>query len=59
MELPDMVKRARGERTQAELAEELGVTPQAVSQWETGANDPSIANLKRLGIEVRYVLSKV
>lgn len=56
MELSEMVKRARGARTQAELAEELGVSPQAVSQWETGAYEPSSKNLEKLGIKLKYVL---
>jgi transcriptional regulator with XRE-family HTH domain len=58
MELKELVKKARGERTQAEVAKQLGVTPQAVSQWETGATNPSQENLKELGIETRYVINQ-
>lgn len=57
MELREMVKQARGDRTQAEVAELLGVTTQAVSNWETGANEPSITNLRKLGIELEYILA--
>jgi transcriptional regulator with XRE-family HTH domain len=58
MELKELVKKARGERTQADIAKQLGVTPQAVSQWETGATNPSPQNLKELGIEMRYVINQ-
>ena len=34
--------------TQAELAEKLGVTYQAVSKWENGKNVPDIATLKEI-----------
>lgn len=34
--------------TQAQVAEELGVTTSAVSQWEQGATEPSISNLEKL-----------
>lgn len=33
---------------QNEIAEQIGVSPAAVHHWETGACEPSIANLKKL-----------
>ena len=34
--------------TQEQLAQELGVTAQAVSKWENGTSDPSTTNLLAL-----------
>ena len=44
------IKKLREEKgmTQAELAEELNVTRQAVSNWETGRTQPDIETLTRL-----------
>ncbi len=43
---------------QSELAERLGVAPSAVSDWESGAKDPSVSNLYRIvaacGLELRF-----
>lgn len=48
--LGDTIKahRARCNMTQEFVAESLGVTRQAVSKWESGASDPSTANLLAL-----------
>ena len=45
--LGEVLKRRRTEckRTQEFVAEALGVSRQAVSKWESGASDPSTANL--------------
>ena len=40
--------RKKNNLTQAELAESLGVTYQAVSKWENGKNIPDISILKEL-----------
>ena len=48
--LSEMLKenRTRCKMTQEFVAESLGVSRQAVSKWETGAADPSTANLLAL-----------
>ena len=40
--------RLKSQKTQEQLAEQLGVSYQAVSKWETGANTPDIALLPAL-----------
>lgn len=49
----NLIKKIRKENhlTQAELANKLGVTYQAVSKWETGKNIPDIAILKQISEE--------
>lgn len=42
------IRENRGERGQQWLAEQLGVTHQAVSQWETGDARPTPANLLKM-----------
>lgn len=34
--------------TKAELARQVGVSPEAVSQWESGATTPTTANLAKI-----------
>ena len=48
-----LIKKIRKDNnlTQAELADKLGVTYQAVSKWETGKNIPDIAILKQISEE--------
>lgn len=47
---PEILKSHRTARhmSQEYLAEQLGVTRQAVSKWESGASEPSMANLLTL-----------
>lgn len=40
--------RTRKSITQAELAKQLGVTPNCVTQWESGARRPNVVMLKKL-----------
>lgn len=51
MELKDRLKaaRKRANKTQAEAARELGVTPQAVSQWERGESLPEAGRFISIG----------
>lgn len=48
MGLAAKIKRLRGERTQAELAELVGVGKTAVSMWENGDNTPSAETYLKL-----------
>ena len=49
--------------TQEFVAEHLGVSRQAVSKWETGASDPSTANLialaKLFGVDAADLLKNI
>ncbi len=56
MNIAEVIKQKRQRRniTQAELAELLNVTPQAVSRWEMGVSYPDIAMVPRLS-EVLWV----
>ena len=51
MELAQRLAEARKARglSQAEAAEQLGVSRQAISRWETGAGIPTLDNLMQLG----------
>ena len=50
MELKDTIKTMREERgwTQQQLADKLGVTRSAVTQWETGWSQPKMDSIKKL-----------
>ena len=41
------LREAKG-MTQAELAEALGLSQPAIVQWETGKNEPTAFNIRRL-----------
>ena len=55
--------RERCKMTQEFVAEHLGVSRQAVSKWETGASDPSTANLialaKLFGVSPEDLLKNI
>ena len=55
--------RAACKMTQEFVAEALGVSRQAVSKWESGASDPSTANLiaiaKLYGVSAEEIMRKV
>lgn len=54
-----VLRKQRG-LTQSELSELMGVTPQAVSKWETGRAVPDLSRLDELAavleVEVTYLL---
>lgn len=53
-QLPVYLKKVRGDRTQAEFGAFLGITKQAVTQYEAGDIKPSQKVLDKLGIEKMY-----
>lgn len=63
--LGEVIKRRRTEckMTQEFVAESLGVSRQAVSKWESGASDPSTANLvalaKLFGVSAEEMLKEI
>lgn len=66
MLLQDLAKRIRGQREkrglkQQDIANALGISPQAVSKWERGENAPDIAVLaslaQLLGVTVDWLLA--
>jgi DNA-binding XRE family transcriptional regulator len=56
MELTEVIKKCRGNRTQEEFAELLGVSRQSVNQWEVGSVIPKQEHLEKMGIRGHYVL---
>jgi hypothetical protein len=66
MELPKIIIQLRGKRTQedfaafitAALPEGKTVSKQAVSQWETGATEPSEAVREILGIRTQFLITE-
>lgn len=63
MALSETIKRAREKHgfSQEFIAEQLGVSRQAVSKWETGQSQPSMKNLRRLAqllsLDVAFLLN--
>jgi transcriptional regulator with XRE-family HTH domain len=57
-ELPAYLKRLRGTRTQAEFGAYLGVSKQAVTQYENGSTPPKPSTLAKLGITKVYQITK-
>jgi len=54
----DRLKEAREARswTQADLAKNTGLTPSAISQFESGERDPNLESLKKLSISLNVSL---
>ena len=61
MSLTENLRRIRGELnlTQAELAQELGVTQSLVAQWERGASLPNAAKLPLLASVLRCTIDEL
>jgi DNA-binding transcriptional regulator YiaG len=57
-DLPEFLRKRRGEMTQTEFGAFLGVTKQSVMQYEKGLSRPTKAALKKLGIEKCYRVEK-
>jgi transcriptional regulator with XRE-family HTH domain len=53
-DLPAYIRKLRGARTQAQYGEELGISKQAVTQYENGSTQPKSEILAKLGIERCY-----
>lgn len=45
--------------SQDELAEKIGVTPGAISQWEAGKTSPTAKNLKKLSEVLNVPMEKL
>ena len=54
-QIPELLRKRQGERTQRELAEELGISPQHLGDLLQGNRMPGKALRKRIGIEKRVV----
>jgi transcriptional regulator with XRE-family HTH domain len=48
MSLGERIKEARGEMTQRDLADALGVDPITVSRWERGVNELTTRKLRKI-----------
>ena len=54
-EIPELLRRKQGDRSQKELAEELGISPQHLGDLLQGYRMPGKALRKRIGIDKRIV----
>lgn len=57
-EIPDLLRKRQGDKSQKELADELGISPQHLGDMLKGNRMPGKALRRRIGIEKRvtYVL---
>lgn len=53
-ELPEYIKKLRGKMTQEEFGKSLGVSKQAVTQYESGVAKPKAETLALMGLEKCY-----
>lgn len=54
-QIPELLRKKQGERSQKELAEELGISPQHLGDLLYGKRMPGKALRKKMGIEKRVV----
>jgi transcriptional regulator with XRE-family HTH domain len=59
-QIPDLLRKKQGDRTQRELADELGISPQHLSELLGGSRMPGKALRRKIGIEKRvtFVVSE-
>jgi DNA-binding transcriptional regulator YiaG len=57
-DLPEYLRKRRGEMTQTEFGKFLGVTKQSVMQYEKGLSRPTKEAMKKLGIVRCYRVEK-
>jgi transcriptional regulator with XRE-family HTH domain len=57
-DLPEYLRKRRGDKTQAEFGAFLGVSKQSVMQYEKGLSRPTAEAMKKLGIERCYRVEK-
>jgi DNA-binding transcriptional regulator YiaG len=56
--LPEYLRKKRGEMTQTQFGVVLGVSKQSVMQYEKGLSRPTKEAMKKLGIERCYRVAK-
>lgn len=54
-QIPELLRKRQGERTQKDLAEELGISPQHLGDLMRGNRMPGKSLRKKIGIEKRIV----
>jgi transcriptional regulator with XRE-family HTH domain len=54
-QIPELLRKRQGDRTQIELADELGISPQHLSDLLLGRRMPGKTLRKKIGIEKRIV----
>lgn len=58
-QIPELLRKRQGDRTQLKLAEELGISPQHLSDMLKGNRMPGKALRRKMGIEKRVIFVQV